>query len=72
VSIKSGEIKMNICADRLKTLRISHGFTQKQIGSLIGLSDNGIISIEKGRNKTTLDNAVKPFRDHWSQKNERE
>jgi transcriptional regulator with XRE-family HTH domain len=50
---------MNIFAERVRELRISNGYTQKLLGSFIGLSENSIASIEKGRNKTTLDNAVK-------------
>ena len=48
---------MNIFAKRLRDLRKSKGATQTQIGQIIGITKAGIYDIEKGRSKTTLDNA---------------
>jgi transcriptional regulator with XRE-family HTH domain len=50
---------VNIFAQRIKEQRLKYGFTQQQTAEMIGLTGNSIIEIEKGRNKTTLDNAVK-------------
>lgn len=39
----------------LKTLRTSHGLTQKQLAQLTGLSERGIQNYELGERKPTYD-----------------
>lgn len=49
---------MNIFAERLKTLRKEKGDTQSDVGKVINVTKVGILDMEKGRAKTTIDKAV--------------
>lgn len=50
------EIKLS---ERLKRLRLLSGFTQAELAKKVGLTENAIREIEKGRNFTTLDKLIK-------------
>lgn len=45
--------------DRVKTARLEKGYSQKELGNLIGVSDATINGYEKGGRKPTLVNLIK-------------
>lgn len=45
-------------SDRLKSIRIANGLSQKALGEIIGIKPQTINDMEHGRIKTTLDRAI--------------
>lgn len=47
-----------IFCERLKLLRDSHGFSQKQVAEAVGVSRTGYIYVETGRKKPSFDTLI--------------
>ncbi len=49
---------------RLKQWRTSKGFTQSEVGQVIGISKQGMYAVEKGKSKLSIDQIAK-LCDHY-------
>ncbi len=56
----------NDLGDRLKNLRIQKGFTQEQLGNLVGLTKQAISRMEKNKNKYSDNELIKRIAFHLS------